>query len=65
MRVVTGEYRVFFFDNYGGKVKEARKVKSGGLISAIKKGRRYGKLCGYNSFRVDRVIFNSLDGHSL
>lgn len=65
MRVATGEYRVFFFDNYGGKVREAKKVKAEGLISAIKKGRRYGKACGYNSFRVDRVIFNSLDNRSL
>jgi hypothetical protein len=65
MRVVTGEYRVFFFDNYGGKIKEAKKVKAQGLIQAIKKGRRYSKACAYNSFRVDRVIFNSLDGHSL
>jgi hypothetical protein len=65
VRIATGDYRVFFFDSYGGKVKEAKKVKAQGLISAIKKGRRYCKVCGYNSFRIDRVIFNSLDGHSL
>ena len=61
MRLSTGQYSVLFYDRYGGRVKDARKVKSGNLISAIKKGRRYQKICGYASFRVDRSIYNSLD----
>jgi hypothetical protein len=60
-RARTGDYQVFFFDEYGGKVKTGRKVKSECLLMAIKKGRRYASVSGHSSFRVDRVIYNSLD----
>lgn len=61
MRVRTGEYSIWFYDRYGGRIKDARRVKSSTLVSAIKKGRRYHRVCGYASYRVDRSIYNSLD----
>lgn len=62
-RHVTGEYRIYFFDEYGERQKNARQVYAPCLTQAVTKGRRYSKLCGFHSFRVDRAVFNSLDNH--
>lgn len=60
-RLITGEYRIYFFDAYGERQKNARQVYARCFTEGITKGRRYSKLCGYHSFRIDRSIYNSLD----
>lgn len=62
-RLITGEYRIYFFDMYGERLKNARQVYGRCLTDSITKGRRYSKLCGYHSFRIDRSVYNSLDGY--
>ena len=60
-RLKTGDFHVLYFDRYGERIKGARHVQATSVTRAIRKGRRYGKRCGYHSFRVDRAVFNSLD----
>jgi len=57
-----GDYRIYFYDKYGTKqTKGVPKAVAKGLGQAIKKARRYAKLAGFPSYRVDRIIYNSLD----
>lgn len=57
----TGQYNIVFFDTYGNRIKKIRPVHAGNLMQAIRKGRRYAKLCNYHSYRIDRAVYNSLD----
>jgi hypothetical protein len=59
--IKTGNYRVHFYDRYGTKIKQEKKVKATTLHNALKKGRRYAQLAGYSSYCVDRRLYNSLD----
>lgn len=60
--IMEGDYRIYFYDKYGTKqVKGVPKATAQGLNNAQKKARRYAKLAGYPSYRIDRVIYNSLD----
>lgn len=62
-RLVTGEYRAYFYDLYGMRIKQARQVYAPCFTQAVKKARRYMKLCGYSSFSITRAVYNSLDPH--
>jgi len=61
-RLKTGEYHGVFFDAYGERIKQAKQVFAPCYTQALKKCRRYAKICQYNSYRIDRAIYNSLDG---
>ncbi len=61
MRIPTGDYRVVFFDKYGGKLKllEATTVS---MTSGIEKGNHVVDTNEEaHSFIVLRQVFNSLD----
>jgi hypothetical protein len=61
LRIKTGDYEIKFYDRYGAKVKTTRKASASSYTSAILKGRKFIGIHGLNSFRVDRLIYNSLD----
>ena len=62
MAIKVGDYRIYFYDKYGAKqTRGVPKANAKCLGLAIKKARRYAKLAGYPSYRIDRVIYNSLD----
>lgn len=65
MRIVTGDYEIKFYDRYGAKVKTARKVSAPSYTEAIDKGKRFIGIHQLNSYRVDRLVFNSLDKRGL
>jgi|LWDU01.1.fsa_nt_gi type II restriction/modification system DNA methylase subunit YeeA len=59
--IKTGGYRIHFYDKYGTKLKQAKKVKATTIYAAIKKARRYSFIAGYASYCIDRRVYNSLD----
>lgn len=55
-----GEYIIYFYDKYGTKDR-SRKITASNFCMAKTKGRRYAKVAGFRSYRIDRCLFNSLD----
>jgi hypothetical protein len=56
----VGSYIIYFYDKYGTKQKD-RKVVASNFTQACVKARRYAKIAGHRSWRIDRCLYNSLD----
>ena len=59
-RLEVGNYIIYFYDRYGAKAR-GRKIMTDCYGKALKKARRYAKIAGYRSYRIDRCLFNSLE----
>ncbi len=61
-RLKTGDYKIEFYDEYGGKLRDHIEHRSC-LADARKIGREIinDQATGAVSFSVDRRVFNSLD----
>lgn len=65
MRIDTGEYRVDFFDKYGGRLK-LLEDKATSLAQGINKGNHaVTNNPEVSSFTIVRQVYNSLDGSIL
>ena len=56
----VGDYIIYFYDKYGTKDR-GKKITATNFCAAKTKGRRYAKVAGFRSYRIDRCLYNSLE----